>query len=95
MRSFAQSLLGARSSSRSEDPVFQGIGSSMSRRRALAQLFASRRSTRCKLLVKLHYVTYLMLHDVSYLMLHDVSYLFYMMLKLSDSREKMLQLVRW
>jgi hypothetical protein len=37
MRSFAHSLLGTRSSSRSEDSVFQGIGSTISRRRALAE----------------------------------------------------------
>jgi hypothetical protein len=39
MRSFARSLLGTRSSSRSDDSVFQGTGSTMRRRRALAELF--------------------------------------------------------
>jgi hypothetical protein len=78
MRSFARSLLRTRSHSRSEDLVFQGTCSTMSRRRAL--------SRRCKLGVKLLYV--------SYLMLHDVIYLFHRMLKSSDSREKMLQLGR-
>jgi hypothetical protein len=37
MKSLAWSLLGTRSSSRSEDLVFQGTVSSMSRHRALAQ----------------------------------------------------------
>jgi hypothetical protein len=37
MRSFARSLLGTRSSSKSEDSVFQGTGSSMSRHRALTE----------------------------------------------------------
>jgi hypothetical protein len=60
--------------------VFQGIGSSMSRRRALAKLLPPDDQ---------HDVSYLLLHDVSYLMLHDVSYLFYWMLKSSDSRDKM------
>jgi hypothetical protein len=39
MRSLARSLLGTRSSSRSEDLVFQCTGSSMSRHRALTQHF--------------------------------------------------------
>jgi hypothetical protein len=39
MRSFDRSLLGTSCSSRSEDSVFQGIGSSMSRRRVLAEHF--------------------------------------------------------
>jgi hypothetical protein len=38
MRSFARSLLGTRSSSRSEDLVFWGTGSSMSSRREMVQL---------------------------------------------------------
>jgi hypothetical protein len=37
MRSFARSLLGTRSISRSEDSVFLGTGSTMTRRRALAE----------------------------------------------------------
>jgi hypothetical protein len=37
MMSFARSLLGTRSNSRNEDSVFQGTGSTMSRRRALAE----------------------------------------------------------
>jgi hypothetical protein len=37
MKSFARSLLGSRSSSRGEDSVFQGTGSTMSRQRALAE----------------------------------------------------------
>jgi hypothetical protein len=37
MRSFARSLLGTRSKSRSEDSVFQGTGSTMSRCKALAE----------------------------------------------------------
>jgi hypothetical protein len=56
MRSFARSLLGTRSSSKSEDSVFQGTGSSMSRQSA-GRTFASRRYTRFKLLAKLDYVS--------------------------------------
>jgi hypothetical protein len=64
MRSFARSLLGTRSSSRGEDLVFLGHMFYHEQTESAGRTFAS---TRCKLVVKLHYLSYLILYDVSYL----------------------------
>jgi hypothetical protein len=64
MKSLAWSLLGMRSSSRSEDSVFQGTSSSMSRCIALAQHLPPDDQ---------HDVSYLLNYI---LVIHDISYLF-------------------